>query len=139
MATSFSAKLFPHLLTLAMWLSILLSHPQLQPIQAIVAMYSIWNLDFFRGLYPDICLDVSTLTVLALDYAVAIYPLLLTVISYFLIQLHARNVRIVVILWKPFRYIFTLLRRNWDSKTTVIDAYATFYILSFTKILYCFI
>ena len=39
-------------------------------------------------------------------------------------------------LWKPFRYIFTLLRRNWDSKTTVIDAYATFYILSFTRILY---
>ena len=113
----------------------ILDHQQFKPIQVIVVMYSIWNLDFFRGLYPEICLDVSTLTVLALDYAVAIYPLLLTVISYFLIQLHARNVRIVVILWKPFRYIFTLLRRNWDSKTTVIDAYATFYILSFTKIL----
>ena len=101
----------------------------------MVYMYSLWNLDFFRGLYPDICLDVSNLTVLALDYAVAIYPLLLTVVSYFLIQLYARNFRIVVILWKPFHYLFTLLRRNWDSRTTVIDAYATFHILSFTKIL----
>ena len=103
--------------------------------QAIVGLYSLWNLDFFRGVYPDICLDVSTLTVIALDYAVAIYPLLLTVVSYFLIELHARNVRIVVILWKPFRYIFTLLRRNWDSRTTVIDAYTTFLVLSFVKIL----
>ncbi len=41
----------------------------------ILDIYAIWNLDFFRGLYPDICLDVSTLTVIALDYAVAIYPL----------------------------------------------------------------
>ena len=106
------------------------------PIQAMIVMYSLWNLDFFRGLYPDICLDVSTLTILALDYAVAIYPLLLIVISYFLIELHVRNVRIVVILWKPFRCLFTLIRRNWDSKTTVIDTYATFFILSYTKILY---
>ena len=55
------------------------------------AVFSVWNLDIFRG-FSDICLDMSTLTVLALDYAVAIYPLLLTVISYYLIQLHARNV-----------------------------------------------
>ena len=102
--------------------------------QAIIGLYSLWNLDFFWGLYPDICLDVSTLTALTLDYAVAIYPLLLTVVSYFLIKLYARNVRIVVILWKPFRYVFTLLRRNWDSRTTVIDAYATFFVLSLVKI-----
>ncbi len=72
----------------------------------IGTMYSMWNLDFFRSLYPDICLDVSTLTVLALDYAVAIYPLLLTVVSYILIELHARNFRLVVILWKPLKYTY---------------------------------
>ena len=98
------------------------------------AVFSVWNLDIFRG-FSDICLDMSTLTVLALDYAVAIYPLLLTVVSYYLIQLHARNVKIVVFLWKPFRCLFTLIRRNWDSRTTVIDAYTTFFILSFVKIL----
>ena len=113
------------------------NHPEWKiPIQMIAVVYSIWNLDFFRGLYPDICLDVSTLTVLALDYAVAIYPLLLTVIFYILIELHARNFRLVVILWRPFRRVFTLVRRNWDSRTTVIDAYATFFILSYNKFLW---
>ena len=112
------------------------SQPQSKlPIQAIGIMYSVWNLDFFRDLYPEICLDVSNLTALTLDYAVAIYPLLLTVISYILIELHARNVRIVVMLWRPFRCLFKLLRRNWDTKTTIIDAYATFFILSSTKTL----
>ena len=104
--------------------------------EIVGALYGIWNLDFFRGLYPDICLDVSTLTILALDYAVAIYPLLLTVVSYFLIELHARNVRVVVILWKPFGYFFELFRKNWDSKTTIIDAFTTFFVLSFSKIVW---
>ena len=103
-------------------------------INALIGLYSLWNLDFFRGPYPNICLDMSTLTVISLDYAVAIYPLLLTVVSYFLIQLHARNFRIVVILWKPFRYFLRLFCRNWDSRTTVIDAYVTFFVLSFVKI-----
>ena len=96
--------------------------------------YGIWNLDFFRWLYSDLCLDVSTLTVLALDYAVAIYPLLLTVVSYILIELHSKNVRIVVILWTPFRWLLTRFRRKWESRTTVIDAFATFFLLSFVKI-----
>ena len=92
-----------------------------------------WNLDFFRGLYPDICLDVSTLTVLALDYAVAIYPLLLTVVSYILIELHARNLKLLVLLWKPFRYVLKQFLRDWNSRTTVIDAFATFFQLLFVK------
>ncbi|XP_064396106.1 uncharacterized protein LOC135343084 [Halichondria panicea] len=99
----------------------------------ILDIYAIWNLDFFRGLYPDICLDVSTLTILALDYAVAIYPLLLTVISYILIELYARNFRLVVILWRPFHYFFSRFRTNWESRTTIIDAFATFFLLSFVK------
>ena len=51
-----------------------------------------------------------------------------------MIELHDRNFKLVVMIWKPFRYIFTLIRRNWDIKTSVIDAYATFFLLSFLKI-----
>ena len=94
-----------------------------------------WNLEFFRMLDLGICLDLSPLTVITLDYVIALYPLLLTIISYLFIKLHDRNVRIVVKLWKPFRCLLILLRRNWDSRTTVIDAYATFFVLSYTKVL----
>ena len=64
-----------------------------------------WNLDFFRTLYPRFCLhpNMSTLQVLALDYIIAAYPLLL--ITYTLVKLHNCNCRLVVCLWKPFRII----------------------------------
>ena len=126
----------PHFYRIAIAYSKISQNKAEMPLKIVAAMFGIWNLDFFRGLYPDICLDVSTLTVLALDYAVAIYPLLLTAVSYILIELHARNFRLVVILWRPFRSLFLLVRKSsgWDSKTTVIDAFATFFLLSFTKI-----
>ena len=103
------------------------------PIKIVGALFGMWNLDFYRD--TGICLNVSTLTVLALDYAIAIYPLLLTVVSYFLIELHARNFRIAVIFWKPFRCVLARFIRNWDGRTSIIDAYATFFILSYTKFL----
>ena len=99
------------------------------------SLYSIWNLDFFRALLPNICLNTTTLQTLALDYAIAVYPLLLMIISYTLIELHDRNFKVVVSIWKPFRLVFTFVRRNWDCRTSVVDAYATFFLLSFTKFL----
>ena len=44
----------------------------------LMTVLGIWNLDFFRTVIPDICLNVNTLQVLALDYLVAFYPMLLT-------------------------------------------------------------
>ncbi len=66
--------------------------------------FSSWNLDFFRSTVPNICLDIHTLQAFALDYCVAVYPLLLMTASYLLIELYDRNVWLVVYLWRPFRF-----------------------------------
>ena len=116
------------------WLSERKSQIRMATSKIFMLFYSIWNLDILKGVYPEICLDVSTLTVLSLEYIVALYPLALVVLSYILITLHARNYRIVVFVWRPFRYLFTFFRRNWDIRSTVIDTYASFFQLSFLKI-----
>ena len=100
--------------------------------------YSVWSLDFFRIFYArDICLHKSMriIHVLALQYIPALYPLCLVIFSYILIELHARNCRPVVWLWKPFCFLCVRFRRNWEAKTSIIDAFATFLVLSYTKIL----
>ena len=99
------------------------------------SFYGIWSLDFFRPFYSDLCLGIGILPTLALDYVIAVYPLLLMIISYLLIVLYDRNYRVVTIMWRPFRFLFSLFRRNWDIRTSVIDAYATFFLLSYTKFL----
>ena len=97
--------------------------------------YTIWNLDFFRSLPLNICLDLTTLQTLALDYAIAIYPLLLVVITYMVIELHARGCRVLVWLWRPFHRCCVRFTRAMDIQSSIVKAFATFLLLSYVKLL----
>ena len=104
-------------------------------IKIFTSIYGIWNLDFFRTLLKGVCLNVSTLQVLALDYLVAFYPMLLMVIAYTLVELHACGFRPVLCVWRPFHHFFARFRRQWDIQTSIMDAFITFFLLSTTKLL----
>ena len=102
--------------------------------RAILVFFSFWNLDFFRSILPDICLNITTIQALALDYITALYPFVLIPLSYFLIELYDRECTIIVMAWKPFKKILTFYRTSWDIRTSVIDSFATFFFLSYFKI-----
>ena len=104
-------------------------------VKYLATFYGVWNLDFFRSFDLGICLETNTLQNLALDMAVGIYPPLLMVLSYFLIHLYDNNFRPLVILWKPFHRVFSLFHRNWEIRTSIVDAFATFLLLSNIKFL----
>ena len=100
-----------------------------------VSLYGIWNLDFFRPFYSDLCLGIGALPILALEYVVALYPLFLMLITYFLIALHDKNYKVITVLCGSFQKLFSLFKRNWEIRTSVIDAFATFFLLSNIKFL----
>ena len=103
------------------------------PVRIYMAIFGIWNLDFFRTLYPGVCLHLSELQVLALDYVVAVYPMVLMVVAYIVVELHGCGFKPMLLIWKPFHPIFARFRRKWNIQTTIIDAFVTFFILSTTK------
>ena len=78
---------------------------------------------------------MSTLHTLALEYIVAVYPLLLTLVIYVCIEMYDRGVRVVVCVWRPFHVCFTRFRRRWNPKGSVINTFATFLLLSYSKLL----
>ena len=104
---------------------------------ALASFYGIWNLDFFQYFIPPTCIssDMTTLHTLALDYIVAIYPLVLTVVIYICIEMYDNGVRVVVCVWRPFHMCCARFRRRWDPKGSVINAFATFLLLSYSKLL----
>ena len=104
-------------------------------IKVLASMYGIWNLDFFRAFYDDFCLGIGILPTLALDYVIAVYPLFLMMITYFLITLYDNNYRVVTIMWTPFRKLLSIFKRNWNVRTSLIDAFVTFFFLSNVKFL----
>ena len=104
--------------------------------EIIISIYAVWNLDFMRSYYSSLCVHtrLSTFQVLALDYAVAVYPLLLILITFILVKLHD-NFSLVVCLWRPFHKCLFLFRRQFNIRSSLVNALATFIILSYIKIL----
>jgi hypothetical protein len=104
-------------------------------VRLLLSFYGIGNLDFFRPFYSNLCLGIGILPTLALDYAVALYPLLFMMVWYLLIILYDRNFSLVTRAWRLFQQFFFLLRKNWSIRTSVIDAFVTFFFLSNIKFL----
>ena len=100
-------------------------------------IYGIWNLDFFRSLYPPFCLhsSLNTLQVMSLDYLIAAYPIAIIVLMYILVDLHSHDCRLIVVMWKPFRYCFARFRHNLNIRTSLVDDFGTFFTLSYVKML----
>ena len=107
-------------------------------LQLLLVLCGIWSLDFFRSVIPPFCVssNIKTIHALALEYLVAFYPIFLILITYVCIKLHDDNFRPVIWLWKPFRRHFAHLRRSWDSTASIINAFTTFLLLAFSKILF---
>ena len=107
-------------------------------LQILLVLCGIWSLDFFRSVIPPFCVssNIKTVHALALEYLVAFYPIFLILFTYVCIKLHDNNFGPVVWLWKPFHRHVVFFRRKWDPKASIINAFTTFLLLSFSKILF---
>ena len=118
----------------------IMSIDQNKTLEALISIpYGIWNLDFFAtSLIPGFCLedDLRTLEIIALKYLIAFLPLLLIIICCILIELHGRNCRCIRFTWYPFRSCLKKIYKNRKPKTSIIDAFAAFLLLSYSKVMY---
>ena len=105
--------------------------------EVYISYVSIWNLDFFRLVYPPFCLhpNATTLQVLSLDYIIAAYPLVVIILTYILVTLYYYNCRLVVCLWRPFLKCCIHFQRQCDIRSSLVDVFATFLLLSYVKFL----
>ena len=102
-----------------------------------ITIYGLLNMDFLSYVLPSFCISskLSIFQVITIDYLVALYPLLFTALIYVLIEVHDRGFRPLVVLWSPFHRCLVRFRRSWNIKGSVISAFATLYVLSFTKVI----
>jgi len=96
--------------------------------------YNIWSLDFFRGYYNGFCLGLDTLHTLAIEYTIAFYPILLMLLTHVLRKIDRKTH------FSSLVYTTVLVVKGngivSDSTRSLVDAYAVFFVLSLTKILF---
>ena len=107
---------------------------------AFVTFCGFWNLDMFRFIIPPFCISdrLTNLHVLTMEYLVALFPLFLTALTYIIIQLHARDCRVFVYLWRPFSVCFARLvrRYQWNPVESLVHVFVAFLLLSYCKFLF---
>ena len=109
-----------------------------RPIFALLPVYGMWNLDFFRYAVSPFCISskLTIIHIILIGYMSVIYPLCLIVITWICVEVHGRNFRPLVWLWRPFHRCFVKLRREWDTKSDIIDVFCTFLLLSYNKLVF---
>ena len=106
------------------------------------SLSGIWSFDFPKvsNIVPLFCISekITDLSALWFDYIPVVYTMFLVLVTYVCIELYSRSCRIVVLLWKPFRYLCVRIKRKWSSNESIIHAYATMTFLMFTRIMSVF-
>lgn len=107
-------------------------------VKIIKAAYGFWNLDFFRSVVPPFCVSphLNNLEVLSLQYMSVIYPTILAVLAWILVDLHERGCRLIVRMWKPFRSYLSHYSVTNDPKRGIVSFFAAIVVLSYTKVIY---
>ena len=71
---------------------------------------------------------------MCLDYAIAMYPLLLIFSIYIVFNLYEKF-KVARIFFKPVVWLFTCLNHQWNASTSLVEAFATFILLSYVKVI----
>ena len=97
-----------------------------------VAIYQILSLDYVLPVIPPFCVSqrLSELQVQLLRFVPVTFPILLVIIIFVLMELHARNCRVIHTLWKPFSIILDKTAITGVTNNSVIHAFASFNFLA---------
>ena len=79
--------------------------------------------------------SLTTLQVMSLDYLIAVYPLAVILLVYAMVHLYSHNYRPFVYVGRLFHYCCIHFRHRLDIRTSLVDAFGTFFSLSFIKFL----
>ena len=101
----------------------------------IVTLYGVLNLDFFDLILPPFCVSehIKTIHIVFSDYISVFYPIVLIFLTWVCIEVHGRNFRPLVWLWRPFHKFFVRVRRGLDTRSDIVDVFATFFFLSYSR------
>ena len=107
-------------------------------LQAYRVPYGIFNLQFIERLLPPFCLGyLNTLDALMLDYAVALFPLVMIVVVLICFKLkeYLSSLCCRSRTWNSRSYHGTSSHRRarWNTNEAILPAFAAFLLLSYTK------
>ena len=103
-----------------------------------VTICKTFNFELLKPLIPSFCISnrLTDIHIQMLSLVKTIYPIVLVIITCILMELHARNYRIIHILCKPFVLVLNKINITVVISDSVIHAFATVILMCSTNIVY---
>lgn len=105
----------------------------------LISFYGVLNLDFFHFIIPPFCVSslFKPIHITFLHFVSAFYPLCLIALSWICINLYSRNFKPAVWVWGKLKQsLQNRFNVNLDATSTIIDVFATFFLLSYAKLVF---
>ena len=114
--------------------NIILAHMSrllLMPFHASLVVSGVWNLQFLKFLLPSFCISskLTDLHVYMLKFISILYPLLLLLVTYAMIQFYVWRGRVLRFLCKPLALCFKCLGKDWQATDSLVHAFATLIVI----------
>ena len=103
-----------------------------------LTLSAVWSFDTLLFLSPPLCISrhMEEIFIPYLEFVATIYPFVLLLLTYGLMQLHTRICRPVVMLWGVLSRVFVQFYRAWNPSSSMIQAFASLFFLSYAKLTY---
>ena len=104
-------------------------------IRVLMTLNSLWTFDPLYFFSPPLCISqhIHEVYIPFLETMAALYPFILLLLTYILIELYARGCKPIVIIWKVIYCKCGCLFGSWNSNKSLIQVFATLFLLSFMK------
>ena len=106
-------------------------------LRAILTVHSILSFDPLYFISPPLCISphLKDIHIPYIEMVKTLYPFILLLLAYIGIELHARDFKPIVFLWRPMYRKFIRLRSNWNPHVSLVQSFATIFFISYLKIL----
>ena len=97
-----------------------------------VVLSEVWSMNCLKSVIPPFCISekLTGIHVQMLNLVTVTTPVVFFITFCILIELHARNYRIIHILWRPFSFILNKINITTVTSDAVIHAFASVLLLS---------
>ena len=106
--------------------------------KVVLSLCAVWNFDALFFVSPPLCISPHMKDIYKpfIEFLATLYPFILLLLMYVGIELHGRDFKPIVILWKPFHKIFLRFYTTWEPSTSMIQAFSSLFFLSYAKLLF---
>ena len=107
-------------------------------LKVFLTLNSIWSFDLLYFVSPPLCLSphIEDINIYYIHMLATLYPFLLLLLAYVGVKLHARDFQLAVTLWRPLHKWFARFRRSCNYDTSLVQAFATVFFISYSKLLF---